>query len=248
MMSQSDFASEDDYTPPLFTQGEAWRLFLVFVLLFVAVLFGSALVFTFIGGKDTLDDPAIAFFWMEGSVLFGTLFMVRRVQEKRRQLQTEETLASYLGWFGFNETNWKFVLKWTLIFIAFHWLGGSFTDLRLGGENDKRLEEVRAAGLWIVTGAVIFAPVLEEILYRGIVYPALLDSTLRPKVAAWASSFMFALIHLQFDWVSMVFYTLLGMVLLRGRTIGGSLWVSMWLHALWNTCVYVPVIRAYIAG
>lgn len=112
--------------------------------------------------------------------------------------------------------------------------------------DDDSLSELNEYGWISFVDAVVLAPISEEIVFRGILYPALLDSTERPKLTAWVINVGFALVHFEFGPSALVQRSLTGWIFMRGRTIGGSLWVSIWLHALWNFCIFLPALLVYL--
>lgn len=247
-MSQYDFESDDGYMPPLFTRREAWGLLFSFVgMMFLAIVLLSLMFVIARGimGVENLPESSLAVYWLvQISIALSTLFLIGRVQKKRRETQTEETLASYLGLFGWSNINWKFAIKWTLIFLVFYWLRTHWAEW-LPADDDS-LSELNEYGWISFFGAVVLAPVCEEIVFRGILYPALLDSTRNPKLAGWVTNVGFALVHFEFGLTVLVARSLLGWIFMRGRNIGGSLWVSIWLHALWNFCIFLPALRVYV--
>jgi membrane protease YdiL (CAAX protease family) len=47
---------------------------------------------------------------------------------------------------------------------------------------------------YLIAFTVLVAPVAEEVIFRGIIYPTIKQSG-HPKIALWLTSFLFALIH-----------------------------------------------------
>jgi len=89
---------------------------------------------------------------------------------------------------------------------------------------------------------VIVGPVLEEILYRGILLNHW-KSRLGVRAAVVLSTILFALVHEQVLW-AICFGFLLSFVYLRT----GSLWISIGVHSLNNTVALVWMVVAYKAG
>ncbi len=76
-----------------------------------------------------VNTPAEKIMVQKLALIFSVLFMTYRVQKRRKKIQTEETLASYLGLFGLDSIKWKFVLKWTLLILFLHFVLGDINCL-----------------------------------------------------------------------------------------------------------------------
>jgi hypothetical protein len=96
------------------------------------------------------------------------------------------------------------VLAGTL-FVPVGWglnaLSGKLMELvHLNAQDQQMVQELQDPSLTlaqkVILGvvAVVFAPVVEELLFRGILYPALKQRG-RPRLALWGSSALFALVH-----------------------------------------------------
>jgi membrane protease YdiL (CAAX protease family) len=80
-------------------------------------------------------------------------------------------------------------------------------------------------------GAILLAPLVEESIFRGILYPALKDLG-RPRVAVLASSMLFALIHFNLMTFVPLFLLALGLVWLLEMT--ETLIAPIIAHACFN--------------
>lgn len=92
--------------------------------------------------------------------------------------------------------------------------------------NSPRGEQVFVAVL-----AVLVAPVAEEMLFRGIVYPTLKQGG-HPRAAWWLTSLLFAAMH--FNALSFLPLTVFSMILIYLYEKTGSLWASITAHSLFN--------------
>lgn len=94
-------------------------------------------------------------------------------------------------------------------------------------------------GLWTMVSLILFAPIFEELLCRGVVL-----GSLRRRyglTAAWLlSSLFFGVLHLQP--VQVVSATVVGLILGYVCLATDSLWPSMILHALNNAAAYLLMI------
>lgn len=141
------------------------------------------------------------------------------------------------------------ILMWLVFIGAFLVLGiDPETYSPAGGLNDGHsasgLVEKTIADLskepWLfalaLPGIILGAPVTEELIFRGALFSALVNSRLGRVGAVVISSVLWALIHLSAAprlYVGVIFIMglVLGVLLLRF----GSLWVTIACHAAWNT-------------
>ncbi|MEW6306936.1 MAG: type II CAAX endopeptidase family protein [Verrucomicrobiota bacterium] len=90
--------------------------------------------------------------------------------------------------------------------------------------------------------AILIAPVVEEILFRGIVYPSLKQSG-RPQLALWVTSLAFAAIH--GNAMSFVSLAVLGMVLIALYEKTNNLLVPIVTHSLFNLINFLFVLNPH---
>ncbi len=87
----------------------------------------------------------------------------------------------------------------------------------------------------------ILAPIIEEILFRGILLRGLLQKGVSPILAIFLSSFLFGLAHLN-PWQFMgagLLGAVFGFIYYRTK----ALWVCIFLHALNNTVSFVMMLK-----
>lgn len=97
-------------------------------------------------------------------------------------------------------------------------------------------------GVWALLTVTVAAPVLEELLCRGVVLGALRDRY--GVVAAWlGSSLFFGVLHVQPVLVVNAF--IIGLILGYIYMVAGSLWSTMILHALNNAMAYGLLAAGY---
>ena len=80
--------------------------------------------------------------------------------------------------------------------------------------------------------AVIFAPFVEELLFRGILFTTL-QQYLPRWIAVWGSAIFFGLVHA--NMVSLIPLTLLAVLLTRLYERTGNLWAPIFAHAIFNS-------------
>ncbi len=88
----------------------------------------------------------------------------------------------------------------------------------------------------IVAGATLFAPVAEEIIFRGLMLPLLLKAS-GVAAALIGQAVLFAFLHL--SWRFLVPYIIMGLVLGIARLRTGSLLPPLGIHVLFNLGAYL---------
>jgi membrane protease YdiL (CAAX protease family) len=105
----------------------------------------------------------------------------------------------------------------------------------------QRADLPAAERLYIGFMAVLVAPVAEEALFRGIVYPAIKQSG-HPRAAVWVTSLLFAGIHL--NWATLAPLAVFSMVMIFLYEKTGSLLAPITTHSLFNCANFVMTILA----
>jgi uncharacterized protein len=156
------------------------------------------------------------------------------------------------GWTWGSKFNAKTSVMLALILFVVAWgltvfFGGQKTDL------DRILESSRATALLVAFIAVATAPLVEELIYRGLLY-----SAIQRLVGAWPAVFlvaaMFAGLHVYQYWpnfAAISSITLLSLVLTAIRARTGRLLPCFVIHLVFNgvqsfLIVIEPYLRAYI--
>lgn len=123
---------------------------------------------------------------------------------------------------------------------------GYFVDMFL---DQRSLEAVRLMQLGrhspvsFVLGMCLFAPVAEELLFRGYAYAGWIRS-MGWGLTAVVSSLIFAGIHIQYGWIALIYVFVLGMVLALLRRVSGSVIPCIVLHSLVNAIFVVSSFAA----
>ena len=116
----------------------------------------------------------------------------------------------------------------------------------LSGEVDQQSSiqlfadaEDTAALILLLASVCVFAPVFEEILFRGFLYRNLRDR-LGPWAALAVSSAIFALAHL--DASNLLPLFAIGFAFGLSYEKSGSLWVPVLIHSLWNLSTVLRIL------
>jgi membrane protease YdiL (CAAX protease family) len=188
-----------------------------------------------------LNDKTFVFLfvlgWLPAHLL--TLALIWAIATRLGKLSLKEVF----GWsWSPNLGLWRSVSLAMLLFLATFFLiarfGGPRTDL------DRILESSRAAAVTLAALAVLTAPLVEEMIYRGLLY-----SAFRRALGQWAAvvivTTMFAGLHVVQYWpnagaISSITLLSLALTLIRART--GKLLPCFVVHLVFNGVQSVIII------
>jgi membrane protease YdiL (CAAX protease family) len=127
-------------------------------------------------------------------------------------------------------------LQWLSAEVMVH-----LPHLKLKPQEQEAVQTLQMAVTWhtrVMLGAVtiLLAPAAEEMLFRGILYPAIKQAGF-PRLALWGTALLFAAIHLNLVTFIPLMVLALGLTLLYERT--DSLLGPITAHALFNGMNFV---------
>lgn len=227
-----------DLSSPLF--GKWGTFFLVlfmlcaFVVTQVAALFISAIILdpAIISNLDNQLHLAIA----DGTVislsvcltLLAMAFVVFTIIKWRGK-----SVIDYLKLNGFGiKVAVVFFIGWILFIV------GSETLSQLNDRNPMVfMEDIYATAdpLWLlVLAVVVAAPIYEELIFRGILWNAILEQFDNVKTGfvftTLITSFLFAVIHVQYGFFEIATIFVLAVLLSAARYYSNSLWLPIAIH------------------
>lgn len=95
---------------------------------------------------------------------------------------------------------------------------------------------------WVIGAIAIGAPVSEELLFRGLLLPALAATRLGFVPAAVLSTLAWAGLHFTYSWAGLAEVALAGLVLCWAWRRSGSLWVPIACHAVYNGTILLALL------
>lgn len=153
---------------------------------------------------------------------------------------------------GFTAPAWRYLVWAVVLGIALPLAGGKLTELLAHGQpvpQDVKQLGADADAAWRLALAVVvvtIGPLVEELLFRGVLLSALLRR-LRPLAAVVLSALVFALAHLpdlHWLWYGLPDLALLGIAFAWLRLRSGSLWPAILAHACNNLLVMAAMFTA----
>jgi len=169
------------------------------------------------------------------TLLFGWL-IVTRVRK--------DSFKEALGWQNGGVRWWYY----PAILVAFFALAAVVSMFFPEQDNDliRMIQSSQAALISVALLATITAPIVEELVYRGVMYSAF-QKTLGVPAAFVLVTFLFALVHVPQYWPSfstIILLTLLSFILTGLRIYSKNLWPCIVLHTIFNGLQSVGLILA----
>ena len=177
-------------------------------------------------------------------VLGYTLFVITSLYLMRRAFFSPDQ-KNILKTLDLDDLKMRFSYMWQIlrsfsILVALclgaltlaQWMGWSIDRFQLNTFYQTVLDEPVSAGVFF-TLACIFAPIFEEVFFRGMIQRVLLGFG-KPMLAILGSTLLFGFIHPMAQWPA-TFAIGLGLGLVYQRT--GNLLICIWTHAAWNGMV-----------
>ena len=214
---------------------------LVLSVLGVTVVFALNYVF---GWDLKIEDPLVQgplnvgiqiLFW---GALFGFIYAVITIKYRL-------PFGDSIGWRAYDGSAFQYFVRGPVLAIVVVLLSTLLPKVDEKLPFEKLLEEPIVLAMLAVFG-VLIAPLLEEMFFRGFLYPVF-ERSLGTAFAVFATSALFSLVHgMQYGWRWQNLLMLLGVGavfgILRART--ASILPSTFLHAGYNATLFAAVIVA----
>jgi uncharacterized protein len=149
------------------------------------------------------------------------------------KLRKGPSLPGYLGLRRLSRKSFIVLLVLALVFIAFFLATNQFQESQDSDFAVKAYETSVWPALYGIA-VVIFAPAFEESFFRGFLFVGLKQSRLGSIGTIILTALGWALLHLQYDIYGIAVIFSLGICFGIVRLKTGSLWSTLFLHALWN--------------
>ena len=216
-------------------ESRSWKISSIAIIMTIILMF---ICFSFlIPIKDSITFQMLSF------CLFGLIIstLILWINYKKEKLS-----------FGLSIKNLKYVI-WTpliylvtiilLLFVGLlnQYLLTNFFDIEIKPqdilERFKELENSFEISIFVIGSAVV-APIYEELLFRGIIFPKLIQKT-NFTIALVLSSLIFAVLHFHLSALLPLF--VLSIILSITYLYTSTIWASISLHALFNLISIIAV-------
>lgn len=145
-------------------------------------------------------------------------------------------------YFAFQSVPWQAVWRWvmvTLVLVLCWDIAAGLLGRPVVTDFMRQNVETTHSHLLLVLALVLAAPAFEEVLFRGFAFAGLSKSALGARGAIVVTALVWALIHLQYDWIDKGMIFLIGLLLGWARLRSGSLWIPLAMHAALNALAYM---------
>lgn len=155
-------------------------------------------------------------------------------------------------YFSLNSVSLKVFGFWFLVAIGlllFQALFMWFVGLQQIPDSMLNIEYPSELSKWLlVLGVAFFAPVLEEVIFRGFLLKGFVNSPLGVYGAIILTSLVWAIIHTQYEWSYLVLIFLVGLALGYARIKTNSLFVPIMMHVVFNlvACIELYLVKGIL--
>lgn len=135
---------------------------------------------------------------------------------------------------GLERPNYRRAEPWVLLFILWgiaEWAVAIVLPVEPGPDAAAKYEDFTLFEFFILI--VILAPVVEELLFRGVIFASLVRR-FGIVTAVLVPSLIFGLLHFENGWWGVLWLSGVGVLLAMIRWKSGSLLLPIVLHAAWN--------------
>lgn len=133
--------------------------------------------------------------------------------------------------------DWKVWAIWIMALLGALFLGEFVSRNNEAFESDFVRDIVRYSSSipLLVLSIGILTPIFEEMIFRGFLFKGLERTALGGHGTVWATSLLFVIIHMQYNWHVLLLIFPLALVLGYSRMYSGSLVLPIVLHAVNNS-------------
>jgi uncharacterized protein len=157
---------------------------------------------------------------------------------------------SVYEYLGLNKIRWKTALVLILITAVFLVVSGLLSNIFNATDNKFDVQlfntSVWPPLLWLAL--VIFAPISEEILFRGFLFQGFRYSRIGDYATILLTALVWSSLHIQYNIYGIANIFVFGLVLGFVRLKTDSLWSPLLMHGLWNLIATVQLALAVGSG
>lgn len=188
----------------------AFTLLLVYVIMQMSGLLFAPLLFNFFLSQDGMEEQQAKLlasgWWIFISMSIATLISIAILRKDKPFLQNFKGKPSSIG----ASIGWGIIGFFLVLFgQSLAALIEGALGITQGSENTKMFVTIAEAAPVAILSIAIFAPILEELIFRRVIFGSLVQTT-NFFIAGLVSAIVFALIH--FDFTHILLYAVSGFI------------------------------------
>jgi len=240
--------------PPL----RAWLAVVFSVIAGLAYVFMQGIAIGVMFAAEQQRDPTLDMDqWIEDAVSNGTVWAVATVAATAVSIPLVLAFSAFLTRRMRHLSTRQFLLLrwpdgkdagvWAAAVVGFVFLADGI--LSLFGADFVPLEQLEAYRtaqplflFWLAI--VVLAPINEELLFRGLMFGGLSSTRLGWIGAAVITSAIWAVIHVQYDWIYIAIIFVGGLILAAARQMSQSVILCIAMHSVWNLISMIQTMLA----
>lgn len=177
-----------------------------------------------------------------GLVTFATLFFICPVCWLIGQVRPGFSGLEYLG---SERVKWWQWIFWGGLTVAMAYLFGLVAP-SMGVEDPDdsmvAMAKTTTVPLYLYLGVGIGAPLIEEFVFRGVLWRGCRNSRLGLPGTLIVTSFCWTILHVQYPVPILSFLFVLGLILGYAREKTGNVWVPVFMHAVNNALATLEIL------
>jgi len=152
------------------------------------------------------------------------------------------------GWeyLGVKSTQWWQWPFWALVTVGLGLLFGYFAPSLGVEEMDDSMVQMAEStdyAILLFLGVAIAAPLVEEFIFRGVLYRGWRESKIGLIFTLVLTSFIWTSLHVQYPAVILWYLFFFGIILGIAREWTGNIWIPVWMHFVNNALATWEMLR-----
>jgi membrane protease YdiL (CAAX protease family) len=196
-------------------------------------------------GISSPDELAWARYVVAWTIWLITMFWMILVEAQTRGVLDEIVLLPPIQ--SLTRKLWGMTIALSAMIFALDWSAVYLFPEELAADNEIWYYLLSSDFKWLMLlNAIVVGPVVEEVAYRGLLFPTVAQSQIGLIGSAILTSSLWSLTHF-YAWPMTVCIFVSGLIMCYLRHVSGSLWPSLIMHSVLNVSTCVTIIF-YSAG
>lgn len=141
---------------------------------------------------------------------------------------------------------WQWPLWAAITFGLGHLFGlvGPYLGVEEMDDSMVKMAESTNHAILLILGVAIAAPLVEEFMFRGVIYRGWRESKMGLMGTLILTSFIWTSLHIQYPAVILCYLFIFGIILGLAREWTGNIWIPVWMHFVNNAIATYGMLAA----